>query len=374
MRSLTGRRGTLGVGWILLAGLVAGPLRAQDACDFPVADDPRGEAVADHLEAAVGRGFSGAVLVEIEGAVVHCAGHGWTDSTRTHPVSPGTLFFIASITKQLTAAGILLLEEDGALDLSDPLGQFFPPLGGPASRIELHRLLTHTAGLAENYQMDGIAARDSAVQAVFTALPAAPAADFHYTNDAYGVLAAVIEAVSGQSFEAFVARRLLAPSGMRSTAFWGLVDDRDVTRFAQKSVERSPEMQLPNWGYRGASGIWSSVEDLYRWVRTAWRGDLIGAESRSRLFGPHLTLSGGTGIGYGTFTSTTSRGTREIWARGTEDFGHNAVIRWLPEEAILVVLVSNSGEIEGIPANQRISGEILEQILEESSGAGALPR
>jgi CubicO group peptidase (beta-lactamase class C family) len=106
--------------------------------------------------------------------------------------------------------------------------------------------------------------------------------------------------------------------------------------------------------------MWSSVEDLYRWYRSAWRGSLLSEASRGRMFDAHLALPDGTGIGYGTFISPTRRGSTEIWARGTEDFGHNAVIRWFPEEDTAVIVLSNSGEIDGIPANQRISNEIIE--------------
>lgn len=277
---------------------------------------------------------------------------------------PGTLFFIASITKQFTATGILLLEEEGVLELSDSLGMFFPNLTGSAARITLHQLLTHTAGLTQNYVMDGIAARDSAVSAVFTSFPYEPGHEFNYTNDSYGVLAAVIEVASGQTYESFVTRRLLEPAGMEHTTFWGLADDLDAARFAQKEAERSSAVRSPNWGYRGSVGIWSSVVDLYRWYRFAWRGPLLSESSRGLLFQANLVLPSGTGVGYGTYTSSTPRGTTEIWTRGTEDFGHNAVIRWFPAEDALVIVLSNSGEIEGTPANQLISNEIVDLLFE----------
>ncbi|MGH7570656.1 MAG: serine hydrolase domain-containing protein [Gemmatimonadota bacterium] len=326
---------------------------------------PLAERIDAHLEDSVNRGFSGAVLVEQQGEILLCQGYGWTDSTRLHPITPRTLFFIASITKQFTAAGILLLEEDGTIGLSDSLGRFFPTLTGSASRVTLHQLLTHSAGLTQNYMMDGIVERDSAVAAVFRDFPEDPVHDFNYTNDAYGVLAAVIEVVSGEPYESFVRRRLLEPSGMGGTTFWGQADDLDATRFAQKASERPEEMRSPNWGYRGAAGIWSTLEDLYSWYRTAWRGPLLSEESRRRMFQAHVHLPSGTGIGYGSFTSPAPRGTVELWARGTEDFGHNAVIRWFPEEGTLVILVSNAGEIDGTPANQQIGNEIVDILFEQ---------
>jgi CubicO group peptidase (beta-lactamase class C family) len=325
---------------------------------------PLAERIGAHLDEAVARGFSGAVLVERDDEVIHCSVHGWSDSTRVHPVTPRTLFFVASITKQFTAAGILLLEEEGALEVADSIGKFFPALTGSPARITLHQLLTHTAGLTQNYMMDGIAVRDSAVAAVFASFPPNPGREFNYTNDSYGILAAVIEVASGQSYESFVTRRLLEPAGMEHTTFWGFADDLDAGRFAQKFAERSTQMRSPNWGYRGSVGIWSSVVDLYRWYRFAWRGSLLSESSRRLLIDRHVTLPSGTGIGYGTYTSTTTRGTTEIWTRGTEDFGHSAAVRWFPSEGVLIIVLSNSGEIDGTYANQLISDEIVELLFE----------
>jgi len=351
----------LALGVLAPAAVASGPPQARSPCGAPIADSA-GAVVDRYLTDQVERGFSGAVAVEVRGKLVLCKGYGWTDSTRAFPISPDTRFFIASVAKQITAAAVLLLSEDGRLRLEDSIVRFFPGLAGtPAAAITIQQLLTHRAGLGGNYRADGTFTRSGAIEAVFRdSLATVPGTVFHYTNDAYAVLAAVIEVVSDQSYESFVSRRLLLPLGLKKTGFWGFVDELDASRYAQTEEPLDSAMRPPNWGRRGSEGIWSTAGDLYRWYRAVWRSDVLSPDSRGSMFTPSLRLESGTGIGFGTYESATPSGGIERWTRGTEDFGHNAVIRWFPDEDLAVIVLSNSGEIEGTYANQLISDGIVE--------------
>lgn len=353
---------------LALAAALAGPAAPTDPCDADgIVKGSLAERIDAHLLGAVDRGFGGAVVVEKGGAAILCRGYGWTDRSRAHPIDPATRFEIASITKQMTAAAVLLLFDDGALAPADPLSRLFPDLEEPKAGITIHQLLSHTAGLGHNYAMDGIAERDAAVDAILDPpLDYPPGEGLGYTNNAYALLAAIVEIVSDQSYESFVTRRLFEPAGMDGSTFWGLVDATDPARFAQiLEPTLDPPLYSPNWGLRGSAGIWSSARDLYRWYRTAWRGALLGEDGGDRLFEIRTTTDSGLGIAYGSFVSRRDDGTVERWARGTEDFGHEGVMRWFPEDDVFVLVLSNAGKIGEAYAHVAISDEVVEIVLEE---------
>lgn len=169
-----------------------------------------GRKIDQYVSSAALRGFSGTVLVESEGEVVLRKGYGWTDSTRSFPITPRTLFFIASVTKGLTAAAILQLEEAGQLRLDQRLTEFFDGVPPQLQSATLHQVLIHRSGLGNNYGGSGINDRDAAVADIFSFPVAyAPGTDFIYSNDGYSLLAAVIEVTAKQTFEDYVRKKLL---------------------------------------------------------------------------------------------------------------------------------------------------------------------
>jgi CubicO group peptidase (beta-lactamase class C family) len=126
------------------------------------------------------------------------------------------------------------------------------------------QLLTSTSGLPQRYAADRIADRDEAVRAVLgDELAAPPGLRFNYSNDGYSLLAAIVEVASGTAFETYLRRELLAPTGLTSTGFWG---DVRQTGVPLAPTNRWVDVR-PNWGFRGATGMYSTVGDLNRWTQ-----------------------------------------------------------------------------------------------------------
>lgn len=111
-------------------------------------------------------GFSGAVLVARGKEILLHRGYGWADRKKSFKVAPDTEFYIASITKQFTAVAILMLENQGKLNVTDPIGKYFRDAPKDKAEITVHQLLTHTSGLAQNYAADGIVDRNEAMRAI----------------------------------------------------------------------------------------------------------------------------------------------------------------------------------------------------------------
>jgi len=303
------------------------------------------------LSAARDSGFEGAVVLAVDGAIVLEKGYGWRDRERREPIEPETPFWIASITKQFTASAILKLVEEGKLALDDSIAKFFEAVPLPRQATTVHQLLTHTAGLGQNYVADGIADRDAAVAAVLAQpLEHRLGQDFTYSNDAYSVLAALVEVVSGETYEGYLRTRLLDPAGLRHTGFWGPAESPEVPPI---EAARPDSVLRPNWGYRGGIGMCSSAADLYRWHFALEGGHVLSAASRAKLSTPFVPRES-LGVGYGWFVSKTPQGTTSIWTRGYEDFGHGAVLALYPEDGVVIAVTSKSGERRGAPWSHQL--------------------
>lgn len=178
------------------------------------------------------------------------------------------------------------------------------------------------------------------------------------------MLAAVVEEVSKEQYERFVERELLRPAKMTETGFWGEVDDLDRQHQAQKLEPVPASLRRANWSRRGGGGIWSTVPDLYKWLRALRDGRVLERAGLYLLMATHVDLSS-TGVGYGWFTSRNPDWGTEIWTRGGESFGHNAVVRWWPESDVVVIVASNAGHALGEEANRVVSTALAQIVFED---------
>jgi CubicO group peptidase (beta-lactamase class C family) len=312
-------------------------------------------------------GFSGSVLVSRGKKILLHEGYGWADLKKSARVEGETRFYIASITKQFTAAAVLRLEEQGRLGVGDGVGKYLKDVPAEKAGITIHQLLTHTSGLAQNYAADGIKDRDEAVRVILKApLKSSPGEQFRYTNDGYNLLAVIVEVASGETYESFLRRHLLRPAGMSRTGFWGDAPAKGERPVAHTLKEIGPDIRSPNWGFRGATGMISTVGDLYKWHRALSSDRVLKASSRVKLLSPHVTTPRG-GYGYGWFTSEPRRGLKAVWTSGAEGFGHNAIIKTYPDGTAIIV-ASNAGTISGTLARDVVSAGLEGIIYAESAG------
>jgi len=321
------------------------------------------------IDALVTKGFSGSVLVALNDSIVLNDGFGFTSAAKKYKVTPTTLFNIASITKTFTALGILKLEENGRLQLTDSLGKYFKVVPPDKKTITIHELLTHTSGLQQHYVDMGVSSREAAVKNILDdTLKFVPGSDFQYSNENYELLAAIIEVASGKSYERFTEDEILVPAKTTNTHFWGEIDDLDAQKVAQKVKDLSKDARKRNWDFLGSGGIYSTSPDLFKLYLAVKSNKIINPESTNRMFQSYRKLSSSS-VGYGWFIDETKWDTKEYWTRGTEDFGHNSVLRWFPEDNVVIIVCSNAGEILGgttadktTTANRIVSDNLM-QIL-----------
>ena len=188
--------------------------------------------------------FQGSVLAAREGRVVLKVGYGLADVDGQIPITPETKFLIASVTKTFTAAAVMMLEEEGFLELNDPIGKYlkeYPP--ETASRITVHHLLSHTSGIPEaaaDPRSLGDLARPRTpgeLVALFKDMPLEfePGTASRYSNSGYIVLGQIIESVSGKPYYDFVRERIFLPLGMKKSGV--CAGERPLPRSAAGYVE-----------------------------------------------------------------------------------------------------------------------------------------
>src|ERR1700744_1443310 len=176
-----------------------------------------------YMNAAKKMGFNGNVLVARKGKVFYQQAFGYRNLETKEPLDNNSVFTIASVSKQFTAAAVLLLIEQHKLALNDSLRQYFPEL--PYHGITIREMLTHTSGLPEYFLFmgkywnhDKIAHNSDLIRLLSEKGPPLlfqPGSRYHYSNTAYVLLASIVEKASGRSFKQFVADNIFKPLGMR---------------------------------------------------------------------------------------------------------------------------------------------------------------
>jgi len=245
------------------------------------AEPPKLPGVGAALQEQIDRHeIAGAVtMVVTRDQVRHLETSGFADVAARKPMQADTVFWIASMTKPITAAAVLMLQDEGKLDVRDPVSKYLPefaglktPSGQPAN-LTLTQLLTHTSGLGE---AGGPAEREAKTLADLVPLWLAapmqfePGSRWGYCQSGINAAGRVVEVVSGMSFDAFLQKRLFEPLGMKSTTFY-LGDPeraRRVTAYARNPATGSldPVPPRPEFGPRnrppqGNGGLYSTAED-----------------------------------------------------------------------------------------------------------------
>jgi CubicO group peptidase (beta-lactamase class C family) len=305
------------------------------------AESPKLPGVGAALQEQINRHeIAGAVtMVVSKDRVLHLETTGLADMAAHKPMQADTVFWIASMTKPITATAVLMLQDEGKLDVHDPVAKYLPefanlktPSGQPAN-LTLIQILTHTSGLGE---AGGPAAREAKTLADLVPLWLAapmqfePGSRWSYCQSGINAAGRVVEVVSGMSFDAFLKKRLFQPLGMKSTTFYPGASERarQVTAYAKNATTGSLEAvpPRPEFGPRdrppqGNGGLYSTAEDYGRFCQMLLGGGrfqgvrYLSEASMKQLSTPQTPETLPTGF----FQNDTygRRGLNYGWALGT---------------------------------------------------------
>jgi len=288
--------------------------------------------------------FMGSVLVARDATVILNKGYGSANLEWQIPNTPTTKFRLGSITKQFTAASILLLEERGKLKLEDPIKMYMTDAPTAWDRITIFNLLTHTSGilnftsLAEykTLQLSDTPPAKTIAAVRDRPLDFFPGEKMSYSNSGYILLGYVIEKITGGSYEQFVRDNIFTPLGMKDSGY-----DSNSAIIERRAAGYSPSPSGPiNAGYvhmsipHAAGALYSTTEDLLRWEQSLFGGKVVSAASLKKMTTPFKN-----NYALGVVVQTADGRTVVNHGGGIEGF--NTFLAYYPDDKLTVVVLSN---------------------------------
>jgi CubicO group peptidase (beta-lactamase class C family) len=311
-----------------------------------------GELRVDALMSAYQGEVPGAsVAVLREGSFLLSRVYGMADLELKVGTTSSTNYRLASVTKQFTAAAVLLLVEEGRLRLDERIIEWLPDLPAAAAAISIRHLLTHTSGLLDYEDLiapDTVRQlRDADVLRLLEAQERTyfpPGTCYRYSNGGYALLALTIEAASGTSFASFLRARIFEPLGMRGTvAFEDGISTVRHRAFGYAPADKG--VRGVSWvradqnltsAVLGDGGIYSSIEDLARWDAALYDGRLLDPKTLRLAFAPATaTEDPKVSYGFGWRISGDS-----LWHSGESTGFRNVIVR-LPKSRLSVLVLTN---------------------------------
>ncbi|CAN5546032.1 hypothetical protein BH11BAC3_BH11BAC3_22280 [soil metagenome] len=329
--------------------------------------------------------FNGAVLVMQKGKLMYKKAFGMADREWNVPNTVDTKFRIGSVTKQFTAACILQLAEQGKLTLDDKLSKYISdyPKG---DSITIHMLLNHTSGIKNYTELPQFWPKavlplpvDSMIALFkYEPLDFSPGTKWNYSNSGFFLLGAIVEKVSGKTFNDYLNENIIKKVGLKNT----LLDHLDsILAFRAKGYGKNRQgtweqaMYISMEGPYSAGAIVSTLDDLYKWTKALHNNEVISAASTQKMMTPYMEQ-----YGYGIGIDSLKTHKRVSHSGGIPGFISN--LAYYPAEDICVVVLSNNGynssklatamasilfdlpvQIPYVPKEVKVDGNLLDKYL-----------
>ena len=289
-------------------------------------------------------GFSGAVVLAAAEGVVWKNAYGIANREKNLPFSTATPTYLASVSKQFTAAAILLLQQDGKLCMEDPVSLYLSGLPEYMEEVRIRHLLQHTSGIPDYYQLvspaPGFTNRDVlAIVQNLDSLDFTPGDRHDYSNTGYVLLSQIVESVSGISFRDFLKRNIFDKLGMYSSA----VLDEAAELPSGKAISYPEEGKAADYNFRttGGGGIYSTADDLLRWHRALKNGTVISRDLLElEAWQPALLQNGDTSF-YGLGWRIDPKEPGVVWHDGTLE-GYRTFFLHDDTRNLAVIVLNNS--------------------------------
>src|SRR5262245_33319246 len=301
--------------------------------------------------------FMGSVLVARGTEVLFNKGYGSANLEWQIPNTPTTKFRLGSITKQFTAASILLLEERGKLKVEDPVKKYVPDAPAAWDKVTIFHLLTHTSGIPSFTSFPDYRSKEATpitpekLVEWFRDKPLEfePGEKWNYSNSGYVLLGYLIEKISGQSYSDFVQQNIFTPLGMKDSGY-----DSNSAIIAHRASGYSPSGHGPdNAGFVhmtipfSAGALYSTTEDLLRWEQGLFGGKVLTPASLAKMTTPFKQ-----DYAFGLAVETRN-GVKRI-SHGGGIQGFNTFLSYYPDDKLVVVALAN---ING-PVVDQLAGKL----------------
>lgn len=326
-----------------------------------------------------------AIAILKDNAVIFSQGYGLANLEHRIAFTPKTVSDIGSVAKQMTCFAVLLLESEGKLSLQDPINQYIEDLPEFESPILIKHLMTHTSGLREIYGSravaggrngDGILQADAQRLVSYSKeLNFPPGSQYNYCNTAYMLLADIIAEVSGEPFESFMQSRIFRPLEMHNTYIMDIQgewfpNNADSYRTME---DGSYQKIFDNSTVQGAGGIYSSLEDMIKWLNNYSILKVGSSEIIDRMRTP-ATLNNGTTINYGLGLQINDFWSLKNFRHSGSSAGYRAYLGFFDQAKLGILIKTNQGEIPVSEIVELVLREFADPVIPESSDSPENPQ
>ena len=308
--------------------------------------------------------FSGTVAVVSDGEVIFNESYGMASIEHGVPNTSKTTYKIASLTKQITCMGIMILKERGILNTTDSIRKFFPDYPELDERITIHHLMTHTSGLFNDFSvvdpyllLGKCLFTHKEVFNLFKDMPLEfePGEEWSYCYFGYYMLGVIIERVSGKSYIEFIKENIFTPLGMMSS---GLDDYIEILPNRANgyyvSGEKIVSCEIDTMSAFSAGAIYSTVEDMLLWDEALYSEKLVSKDTMNEIFTPYKE-----DYGYGWIVDSYLNRRRVRHSGGGSGFNHQ-FHRYI-DDKITILILSNYGFSNSININESIGKIVFEE-------------
>lgn len=327
-----------------------------------------------------------AVSIARNGEILYSHGYGFANLEYDIPITPSTIFHIASVSKQFTAFSIAMLADQGLLSLDDDIRKYLPELNDFGETITIRHLVHHTSGLRDQWnllamagwRLDDVITRDQILRLISKQkeLNFKPGDEMVYCNTGYTLMAEIVSRLSGQSFAEWTRENIFVPLNMDHTLFYDdhekIVPDRAYSYEEDKNGYKKSVLSYANVG---ATSLFTTVDDIQNWAAN-YRTMKVGNENVMKMMDERGILNNGDtldyafGQSYGTYRGLATR------AHSGGDAGYRTFLLRFPDPEYSISVFSNLGsfntgrlayEVAGIYLKDELQAEEDEELTDEGA-------
>lgn len=328
-----------------------------------------------------------AVAVVKDGKIILQKGYGIANLEYDIPITPATVFHVASVSKQFTAFSIYLLEKQGKLSLDDDIRKYIPELPDFGRTVRIKHLLAHTSGIRDQWalltlagwRMDDVITTEHILKILSRQqeLNFEPGSQFGYSNSGFTLLAEVVTRVSGKSFPAFTKESIFDPLGMTNTLFYDdfekIVKNRAYSYEIKDGQYRKKNL---NYSNAGATSLFTTVEDLSKWAMN-FQQPVVGDAELIARFNEPSTLNNGQRVLHAVIEGDSSfhakgqlirnyRGV-DVYNHSGHDAGFRTFLIRIPDKHLSIITLSNDEHYEAYKNGLTITTFYLKNDLKEKA-------
>jgi len=309
-----------------------------------------------------------------DGKLIYANGYGIGDLEHDIEISPSSVFYIGSVSKQFVTFSILLLEEQGKLNLDDRIQKYLPDFPEYDTPLTIRHFIHHTSGVRDYLTLMYLKGRNyldnTDVDEVYELIKKqkelnfSPGEKYLYSNSCYFMLAMIVEKAAGQSLKEFAHENIFQPLGMKNTLFYDdntdLIKNR-VFSYNKKRDEDGFNNLIMRFDLVGSGGVYSSIDDLFLWDQNFYNNKLgKGGQNIIHRMHEEGLLNSGESSGYAfALNNGTYKGLKTV-SHGGALAGYRAQLMRFPEEKFSVIILANRGDANPTGKSFQIADILLE--------------